>query len=262
MKLGVNIDHICVLRAARGVNDPDIIQAMFGAIKAGAEQITIHLREDRRHIDDDDAKRIKMLCKVPLNIECSIDEKIIKIIADIAPQRATLVPEKREELTTEGGLNTSAKGLKKAVESLKKSEVEVSLFIEPDLEAIKVAKELECEYIELHTGRFANIYLMLNSNLSQSKYSIKELELPRAQLKDLLKAECERLKTAAIYAKSLGLEVAAGHGLNYQNTALIASIAQISELNIGQSIIARSTITGLETAVKEMKELIANSRIR
>ena len=237
MKLGVNIDHICVLRAARGVNDPDIIAAMFAAIKAGSDQITVHLREDRRHIDDDDARRIKALCKVPLNIECSIDKDIINIIADIAPQRATLVPEKREELTTEGGLNTDAKGLEKAVETLKKSEIEVSLFIEPDLAAINKAKELGCEYIELHTGAFANLYLMLNSNLSQSKYSIK---------------------AAAIYAKSLGLEVAAGHGLNYQNTPLIASIPQICELNIGQSIIARSTITGLETAVKEMKELIKN----
>ena len=258
MKLGVNIDHICVLRAARGVNDPDIIAAMFAAIKAGSDQITVHLREDRRHIDDDDARRIKALCKVPLNIECSIDKDIINIIADIAPQRATLVPEKREELTTEGGLNTDAKGLEKAVETLKKSEIEVSLFIEPNFAAINQAKELECEYIELHTGAFANLYLMLNSNLSQSKYSIKALELPRAKLKEMLKKECERIKAAAIYAKSLGLEVAAGHGLNYQNTPLIASIPQICELNIGQSIIARSTITGLETAVKEMKELIKN----
>lgn len=257
MKLGVNIDHVCVLRAARAVNDPDIICAMYEAISAGADQITVHLREDRRHIDDTDAKRIVELSRIPVNIECSIEPSIIEIIANLAPNRATLVPEKRAELTTEGGLNTKASGLEKAVNSLKEREIEVSLFIEPSKEAISDAKVLGCEFVELHTGRFANLFLMLNSNLASTKYSVNELAtLKKSELKTALNAEINKIKEAAIFAKSLGLEVAAGHGLNYQNTKIIADIKEICELNIGQSIIARSVLIGLKKAIKEMKELL------
>lgn len=258
IKLGVNIDHICVLRAARGVNDPDIIQAMYSAIIAGADQITVHLREDRRHIDENDAKNIVNLSRIPVNIECSVNDEIIGIISALAPHRATLVPERREELTTEGGLNPLANGVEKAIEKLKNSEIEVSLFIEPSKGEIKAAKDLGCEFVELHTGRFSNLYLMLYSNLPRTKYSVDYLDINRKELKTLLNDEIKRIAEAADYAHSLGLKVAAGHGLNYQNIELIAKIPYICELNIGQSIIARSTICGLENAVIEMKRLLEN----
>jgi pyridoxine 5-phosphate synthase len=258
MKLGVNIDHVAVLREARQVNDPDIIEALFVACKAGADQITIHLREDRRHIHDNDAYKISKLSKVPLNLECSINEQIIDIICDIKPHRATLVPEKRQEVTTEGGLDVKKykDEIKKAVKKLKQNQIAVSLFIDPDKEMIKLSKEVKADMIELHTGSFANIYAMLYSNLSYSKHSIKELELPRNELEKKLKKSIKELKSAAKYAKSLNLEVAAGHGLNYQNVHEITKIKQISELNIGQSIIAKSVFCGLEEAIIKMKESI------
>lgn len=258
MKLGVNIDHICVLRNARAVNDPDILVAMQRAIFAGADQITIHLREDRRHIDENDAKNIVEFSKIPVNIECSVNAEIIDIICDLKPQRATIVPERREELTTEGGLSTSTKGLKEAIKKLKASGIEVSLFIEPSAKEIEKTAELGCDFVELHTGKFANIFLMLNSNLKHTKFSIKELELEKNELKELLYKEIDRLENSAKLAKNLGLSVAAGHGLNYQNTEIIAKIDDICELNIGQSIIARSVICGLEQAIKDMKEILKN----
>ena len=256
MKLGVNIDHICVLRNARAVNDPDILAAMQTAIFAGADQITIHLREDRRHIDENDAKNIVEFSKIPVNIECSVNADIIDIISTLKPHRATIVPERREELTTEGGLNTSISGLKEAIEKLKASGIEVSLFIEPNAKEIEKTAQLGCEFVEFHTGKFANIFLMLNSNLKHTKFSIKEFELEKNELKILLDNEIKRLKNSAKLAKDLGLNVAAGHGLNYQNTEIIAKIDDIIELNIGQSIIARSVFCGLGQAIKDMKKII------
>ncbi len=257
MKLGVNIDHIAVLREARRVNDPDILEAMFVACSAGADQITIHLREDRRHIHDDDAFRIAKLSKVPVNLECSIDKGIISIIQEIAPHRATLVPEKREEVTTEGGLELSknAKAIKKAINKLTKKEIAVSLFIDPDIETITIAKELGADMIELHTGHYANTFAMLHSNLPHSRFSIKELEMPRKELEAELKSSLQQLEKAAKHASELGLDVAAGHGLNYQNVTDITAIKQIAELNIGQSIVARSVFIGLKEAIKEIGKL-------
>ena len=258
MKLGVNIDHVAVLREARRVNDPDILEALFVACSAGADQITIHLREDRRHIHDDDAFQIAKLSKVPLNLECSIDEEIISVIQKITPHRATLVPEKREEVTTEGGLDLHAnkKAIKKAIKKLVKKEIAVSLFIDPDLETIALAKELGADMIELHTGHYANTFAMLHSNLPHSRFSVKELELSRQDLHKELQNSLAQLEKAAQYAYEIGLEVAAGHGLNYQNVTDITAIKQISELNIGQSIVARSVFVGLKEAIKEMKELV------
>ncbi len=258
MILGVNIDHVAVLREARRVNDPDILQAMYVAIEAGADQITIHLREDRRHIQDTDAYRIAKLSKVPVNLECSIDEEIIEIICDIKPHRATLVPEKREEVTTEGGLDvkTNTERIHKAIHKLKESEIAVSLFIDPDESTIDLSRELGANMIELHTGAYSNIYAMLNSNLAASHHSVKELQKSRETLKKMLHNSLEELKTAAEYAAGLGLEVAAGHGLNYQNVHGITAIKAITELNIGQSIVARSVFTGLERAVREMKAVV------
>ena len=257
MNLGVNIDHIAVLREARRINDPDPLMALAICAQNGADQITIHLREDRRHIDDDDALKIIKSSPLPVNLECSIDEKIIDIVCNLKPFRATLVPEKREEVTTEGGLDlfSNSKRLKDAIDKLHASGIEVSLFIDPDIQSIEESKKLGVEFIELHTGSFANIFAMLNTSLAHTKHSIKELELSKNELKQLLDKSLDKIKISSIKAKELGLNVAAGHGLNYQNIKLITPIKEICELNIGQSIIARSVFSGLANAIKEMNEL-------
>ena len=257
MTLGVNIDHVAVLREARRVNDPDILQALYVACENGADQITIHLREDRRHIQDSDVKNIMAHSKVPVNLECAIDREIINIVSAIAPHRATLVPEKRQEVTTEGGLDvfTYEDELRFVIEQLHDSLVPVSLFVDPTIEAMQKAKELGAEMVELHTGLFANLWAMLHSNLPHSNHSVKELELPRYELQVQLEKAQLALQDAAKHAKSLGLEVAAGHGLNYHNVHEMMKIEEITELNIGQSIIARSVFTGLAAAVQEMKKL-------
>lgn len=252
MLLGVNIDHIAVLREARRVNDPDILQACFSACMAGADQITIHLREDRRHINETDTQNIITHSKIPVNLECSMDKSIIDLVIKLKPARATLVPEKRQELTTEGGLNLQSPNLQEVIKTLNENDIEVSLFIDPSQEDIMLSHELGAQWIELHTGAYANTFLMLNSNLSHSKDSIKELQKSKKELRENLEFELSRIKQSAKEAKYLGLKVAAGHGLNYQNVKFIAEIPEISELNIGQSIIARSVFVGLETAIKEM----------
>lgn len=258
MLLGVNIDHIAVLREARKINDPSPLDAISICKLSGADQITIHLREDRRHIHDADAKNIVELSPLPVNLECSINPDIIDIMCELKPHRVTLVPENRDEVTTEGGLDLKSnfKKIKKAINKLHHNEIEVSLFIDPDKEMIKLSKELEAEWIELHTGSFANIYAMLYSGLNKTHHSIKELELPRKELKKLLDKSTKELAKSAKLSKDLGLRVAAGHGLNYQNVTLITEIKEIEELNIGQSIVARSVFTGLEKAIIDMKELI------
>ncbi len=258
MYLGVNIDHIALLREARKINDPDPLEAVFLVKRAGADQITIHLREDRRHINDDDARRIIENSQLPINMECSIDPDIIEKIVKLNPHRATLVPEKRQEVTTEGGLdlNTNYERLDQVVHYLKANEIEVSLFIDPTVEAIRGSKGLGVQWVELHTGKYANIHAMLYSNLAYTNNSIKELDLKRSKLKRMLKSSIKELETAAKEANDFGLKVAAGHGLNYQNVKEIANIDEIIELNIGQSIVARSLFCGFENAVKEMIGLI------
>ncbi len=258
MKLGVNIDHIAVLREARKINDPDPVEALGILRRAGADQITIHLREDRRHIHDEDAKRIISTSQLPVNLECSIEEEIIDIVCRLKPHRATLVPEKREEVTTEGGLDIVKyeDRILATVEKLHANEIEVSLFIDPDIEAVTKSNILGAEWIELHTGSYANIFAMLYCGLKNTPHSIKELELPRDVLKKRLEESLFFLKNAAEHAVSIGLKVAAGHGLNYQNVGAVAEIENIEELNIGQSIIARSVYTGLEKAILQMRELL------
>jgi len=257
VNLGVNIDHVAVLREARRVNDPDIMQALYVACGNGADQITIHLREDRRHIQDRDAKNIIQNSSVPVNLECSINKEILNIVCDLNPHRATLVPEKREEVTTEGGLDvfTYEDEISYAIEQLHDSIIPVSLFVDPTLEAMEKSKELGAEMVELHTGTFANLFAMLNSSLPYSNHSVKEFELPRYELSSLLEKSLENIKDSAKHANKLGLEVAAGHGLNYHNVHEMMKIQEIIELNIGQSIIARSVFSGLADAVKEMKRL-------
>lgn len=257
MRLGVNIDHVAVLREARRVNDPDILNALFVACSNGAEQITIHLREDRRHIQDVDVKNIMMHSTLPVNLECSINKEILDIVAKVKPHRATLVPEKREEVTTEGGLDIfgSEDEVRYAIEQLHDAIIPVSLFVDPSIEAMNQTKELGAEMVELHTGTFANLFAMLNSNLPYSNHSVKDYELPRYELSDRLEKSLEDIKLSAKHAHDIGLEVAAGHGLNYNNVHEMMKIEEIIELNIGQSIIARSVFIGLADAVKEMKRL-------
>lgn len=258
MLLGVNIDHIAVLREARKINDPNPLDAVPICKLAGADQITIHLREDRRHIHDNDAEVIIKQSSLPVNLECSINEDIIDIACKLKPARITLVPENREEVTTEGGLDIKSnyEKLEKVIKKLHDNEIEVSLFIDPNKEIINLSSKLKVEWIELHTGTFANVYAMLNSGLSNTHHSIKELELSKIQLKEKLSKSIKEIKKSTNYAIKKDLKVAAGHGLNYQNVNLISQIEGIKELNIGQSIIARSVFTGLHTAITDMQDLI------
>jgi len=255
MLLGVNIDHIAVLREARKVADPDPLDALGICKRSGVDQITIHLREDRRHMQDRDAKDIIALSALPVNLECAIEPTMIDIACELKPHRVTLVPEKREEVTTEGGLAVTGEQprLKEAIQRLQKKEIEISLFIDPTLDAVRASLDLGVEWIEFHTGKYANIHAMLYANLSKTHHSIPELNLSRKILKQMLNKELKNLRLLSCDAMELGLRVAAGHGLNYQNVKEIVEIETIEELNIGQSIIARSIYTGLEQAILDMK---------
>ncbi len=234
-KLGVNIDHVATLRQARGGKLPSPVYAAFLCETAGADSIVAHLREDRRHIQDEDIRLLKKKIKTKLNLEMSIAAPILKIACKIKPYQSTLVPEKRKELTTEGGLDVAGnfKKIKTAVNRLKKSGILVSLFIDPDKKQIKAAKNTGVEIIELHTGRFAD-----TKNINQKKIYLNQI------------------KKATKYGLDLNLTVNAGHGLDYANSRQIAEIKGINELNIGYSIICKSLYIGLFKAVKEMKELI------
>ncbi len=259
MKLGVNIDHIATLREARKINEPDPLMALEIAKKAGADQITIHLREDRRHIDDFDVRRIIESSFLPVNVECSINEEIVKIISSLKPHRVTIVPENRNEVTTEGGLDLfkNSDKIKSAIDTFLNNDVAVSLFIDPDIAQIEESKVLNADMIELHTGKYANLFLALNSNINYTKHKLFS-EYDRKTLSKMLDDEIKIIKDSSIFAKDIGLAVAAGHGLNYQNVIEIAKIKEIEELNIGHSIIANSIFMGLENAIKEMKKIINN----
>jgi pyridoxine 5-phosphate synthase len=255
--LGVNIDHIAVLREARKINDPDPLMALGICVQAGADQITIHLREDRRHIHDEDARRIIASSPLPVNLECSINPEIISIVCALNPHRATLVPEKREEVTTEGGLDVVGQYdvILNTIKNLKEHEIEVSLFIDPSTQAVETSARLGAQWVELHTGSYANAYAMRHSALPHSHHAIESLRLSRKELDEKLVNAYGDIVEAANLARTLGMKVAAGHGLNYQNVSSIVQIDTIEELNIGQSIIARCVFTGLSQAVQDMKTL-------
>lgn len=250
MKLGVNIDHIATLREARKINEPDPLQAIFIAQNAGANQITIHLREDRRHINDFDVRHIIESSPLPVNVESSTNSAIIDYLISLHPQTITLVPENRAEITTEGGLKVGD-SLRPTISKLRDSGIKVSLFIDSQIADIESAKELGAEAIELHTGRFANLFLILNSNLNRTP---NKIEIPNAM--EEYDIALQNLRDGAEFAKSIGLEVFAGHGLNYQNIVEILNIHDITELNIGHSIIARAVFVGLENAIRDMIALI------
>ncbi len=234
-KLGVNIDHVATLREIRHGYEPEPVFAALACQAAGVDSIVVHLREDRRHIKERDLIILKEVVKIKLNLEMSIARGIIEIACKVKPDQATLVPEKRQELTTEGGLDVIAnfKEIKQAVEKLRKSLIPVSLFIDPDKKQIDAAKRMGISLIELHTGRYANA-----KDINEQGVFFKEI------------------KDAADYAKRKGMRVFAGHGLNYYNVKRISELKCIEELNIGYSIICRAVLVGLERAVREMKALI------
>jgi len=235
MRLGVNIDHVATLREARGGLDPEPVFAALIAEANGADAIVAHLREDRRHINDQDLFLLKGVVKSRLNLEMSIAPEIVSIACKIKPDQATLVPERRQELTTEGGLDvvSNQDKIKKVVRKLSASGIEVSLFIDPFKKQISAARQTGAKMIELHTGSYANA-----KNKTEEDRHFKEL------------------KFAVSFAKGLGFQVFAGHGLNYNNSARISAIKGIEELNIGHSIISRAVFVGLGNAIREMKELI------
>jgi len=259
MLLGVNIDHIAVLKQARMVHDPDPLHALYPVMLGGADQITIHLREDRRHITDYDAARIIENSPLPVNLECSINPEIIQIACDLKPHRVTLVPENREEVTTEGGLDVigMADRVKTAVETLLKHDIDVSLFVEPDEPTLDAVKKSGATMAELHTGRYANLYAMAYSNLPRTPHTVEAFaRKSRKELETMCETERQKIHLAADYGEVQGLFMAAGHGLNYYNVESIVSIGSIKELNIGQSIVARSVFVGIERAVAEMAEKV------
>ncbi len=234
-KLGVNIDHVATLRQARRVLYPDPIEAARICEDAGCDSIVCHLREDRRHINDNDLVSLKKRVRTRLNLEMSIAPNIVKIACKVKPDQATLVPERREEITTEGGLELSSKKkeLERVIKQLVKENIQVSLFIDPEEDIIKMSKDLGAGIIELHTGAYSN-----------------------AKTSEEINRQLGILKSSVRFGKNLGLIVSAGHGLNYQNVSSLGKIDGIEELNIGHSIIAHAIFVGLERAVKEMKALI------
>ena len=236
--LGVNIDHIATLRQARGGREPDPVTAAALAELAGAQGITAHLREDRRHLQDRDAYLLKQTVLTHLNLEMAATSAMSTFAIDLVPFMATLVPEKREERTTEGGLQVAGheKEILKTVESLRSNNILVSLFIDPDINQIKAARRVGASHIELHTGYYANA-------------------VGQARIDELY-----RLRDMAMAAQKLELHVNAGHGLNYQNVSSVAAIEIIEELNIGHAIISRATMAGLDLAVRDMVALIRKKR--
>ncbi len=235
IRLGVNIDHVATLRQARRGREPDPIPAAHEAELGGADQITIHLREDRRHIQDRDLRLLRETAQTPLNLELAAADDVLRIACEVGPDQATLVPERREEVTTEGGLD--ARGLREpvraAVARLQAAGIAVSLFIDPDLLQVEAAREVGATHVELHTGAFA---------------------LARGEAQD---RELARLEAAAARARELGLHLALGHGLDYRNIARVRPIPGLAEVNIGHSIVSRAVFVGLRQAVREMKDLLA-----
>lgn len=235
MRFTLNVDHVATLRNARGETQPDPVTAALIAEQAGVDGIVFHLREDRRHINERDVRLLRELVTTKLDFEMAAVPEIIKIACDVGPELATLVPEKRQELTTEGGLNVidNINLIRETIKELNDADIAVSIFTEPDIPQIDASAEVGADFIEIHTGVFAN--------------ALTEEE----QFDEL-----ERIRGAAKHAKKLGLGVNAGHGLNYQNIKIFRELGDVDEVSIGHSIIARAVLVGIEEAVKEMIRLI------
>jgi len=240
LELGINIDHVATLRNARGTIYPDPIKAVRLAEEAGADLITLHLREDRRHIKDADLIAIRPLIKTRMNLECAVTPEMINIACKVKPHVVCLVPEKREEVTTEGGLDVVGhfEAVKAATKQLQEAGIRVSLFIDPDRKQIQAAQDVGATVVELHTGRYADL-----SGPEQA-------------------TELERIRLAAQFGVSIGLRVNAGHGLHEGNVMPIAAIAEFSELNIGHAIVAEAIFKGWQKAIIDMKSLMAQGRAK
>lgn len=239
IRLGINIDHVATLRQARGTRYPDPVEAARLAENAGADSITVHLREDRRHIQERDVRLLRQLLQTRMNLEMAATPEIVKLACAILPENCCLVPERRQELTTEGGLQVlvQSAALAPVCAQLAEAGIQVSLFVDPQAEQIEAAARLRVPAVELHTGRYADAA----AGPEQAR-------------------ELHRLRAAAQQAARLGMQVHAGHGLNYYNVLPVAAIPEIAELNIGHSIIARALMTGLPEAVREMRRLIREAR--
>lgn len=238
-RLGVNVDHVATLRQARRAIYPDPVTAASLAELGGAEQITVHLRQDRRHIQDRDLRILKETSQTPLNLEIATDEEMLRIAGEILPDAVTLVPEREGEVTTEGGLDVVATEAKTrhATEVLKAKGILVSIFVDPRPEQIEAAAKVGAQRVEIHTGTYASAHGAAQAD------------------------ELERIRGASRVAEEAGLEVAGGHGLNYVNVGPVAAIPAMRELNIGHAIVARAVLVGMERAVREMVELIARARV-
>lgn len=236
-QLGVNIDHVATLRQARRTYEPDPVLAAGLAEQAGADLITVHLREDRRHIQDRDLRLLRETVTTRLNLELACDSEVVRIACDVKPHQATLVPERREEVTTEGGLDVASDPdrVRRAVDDLRAAGMEVSLFIDPDVRQVEASQRIGVTMVELHTGSYA---------LARGQEQINELK---------------RLIEAGRHTCDSGMRLHAGHGLNYHNVGPVAALDRIEELNIGHSIIARAVFTGIGPAVAEMKRLIVEA---
>jgi pyridoxine 5-phosphate synthase len=234
----VNVDHVATVRQARRASYPDPVEAALLAERAGADQITVHLREDRRHIQDRDVEVLRRVVQTELNLEMAATQEMVSFALKLSPDSVTFVPERREEITTEGGLDVvqHRDQLTRFIRLLRDSDIRVSLFIDPDLDQVRAAHKLDAHAIELHTGSYAEAQ-------------------PRAK-----KEELGRLRDAAKLASKLELEVAAGHGLHYTNTIPVVQITEIEELNIGHSIVARALMTGMESAVRDMLAVMREAR--
>ncbi len=235
MRLGVNVDHIATLREARRTNEPDPVVAAALAELAGADQITVHLRGDRRHIKERDLDILRRTVRTRLNVEMAATEEMVKMAAAIKPACVTLVPERREEVTTEGGLDVilNQSHLRKIVGNLRESGLQVSVFVDPDFDQIKAVTKIDAGVIEINTGKYAD-----------------------AKTEELRSLELSKVVNAARAGRKLSLRVVAGHGLTYENVHPIAALQEIEELNIGHSIMARAVLVGMERAVREMKALL------
>ncbi|MBX3467284.1 MAG: pyridoxine 5'-phosphate synthase [Planctomycetes bacterium] len=236
IRLGVNVDHVATIRQARGGREPDPVTAAHEAELGGADQITVHLREDRRHIQDRDLRLLRQTVQTPLNLELAVSDEVIAIALDVRPEQVTLVPERREEVTTEGGLDvvSGLAAVRAATARFTAARVAVSLFIDPEPAQVEAARESGATHVELHTGQFA-----------------------LARRPDEVAHEVERLRRAGARAHDLGLHLALGHGLDYRNVLQVRDLPHVAEMNIGHSIVSRAVYVGLREAVREMKRLLA-----
>lgn len=238
--LAINVDHVATIRQARGTTEPDPVTAAAICELAGASGIVVHLREDRRHMQDRDIHLLRQTIKTRMNLEMGATKEMIGIALDLGPDMVTLVPEKRQELTTEGGLDvlSQKKKIAKAIAQFAKKDIPVSLFVDPDPDQINVSKEIGATYVEIHTGRYAD-----------------------AENEDIRNKEFQLIAECAEHAYQLGLKVNAGHGLDYRNTARVAALDSIEELSIGHAVISRSVYVGIENAVREMLDIIRKAQL-